>query len=134
MKANLWLKRGEDSWKAYNKLVLGLPAIAESVDATGEAMSEAKRAYELIRAELLLQATLDGKLDGKNAETREAQLLLYLSVQTSHTLAVERLAIAEIAHQRAKREWELAGAEVQLARYLVALRTAELNVVAGQNH
>lgn len=73
-----------------------------------------KFTLEALRAEL----TASGKIDGKNAETREAQVREFLSDQYLS------LASAEAAEREARRDFDMASMEADAVRTLV--RIAEL--------
>ena len=128
----LYVDYGDEAWAQYEALVDVLQPLAAGLEATYQEADAAKSAMQNCKDELFLGLTAEGLLDGKNAEAREAQFRVQLNADEGYLLAAVRSQQAEDVDRRTKREWELATMRLQAYRYLVALRTAQINAVSGK--
>lgn len=106
-------------------------AIKAEAKAQGqERLQEAKRILESTEAELVLEATADGRIDGKNKETRELQMtqLLHHEAGNGHPYGVALRAsqLAQIASDQAGLEEHIASEELAAAKVRCRLVEAQL--------
>lgn len=104
--------------QAYRSAILNL----------GEARWErdgAKRSLKELEAEIFAEKVQLGTIDGKNAETRDAQAQLAFKANTRWQAASDRYVLAENAFLSAQDHLTIALAELRVAATLVNVEIAE---------
>lgn len=125
------LRQGDEAWIQYRDTLDVIEPLSHGLEATYQEADAAKDALQNCKDELFLSLTAEGLLDGKNADMREAQLRVQLHKDRGYLEAAMRLQQAEDEDRRTKREWEIVTIKLQAYRYLVGLRTAQINAVSG---
>ena len=103
-------------------------AATDAIDADDN-LRQAKTTLDDRDAVLLLEAVRLGVLDGKNAETRDAQFRGYRSASADWTGATAAHHDATVSAARARQQAESAAARYSVAKESVRLHTAVLGLL-----
>ena len=118
------INRAFDALFELNDAADCLDAAAIAALGADTALRDAKASMDDLESVLLLEATRSGALDGKNAETRDAQFRSYRASIVDWTEAADAHHVATVGAARARQQAESAAARFSVAKEAVRLHTA----------
>ena len=127
------IKRGNEAWAQCAEQLDALSDLAERLEQCYQSTESARGRVQNYKDEAFLSAIAEGKLDGKNAEQRDAQMRVVLNRDVTYLSLASEQQDGEDNERQTKTAWGITTLKLQAYRYLVQLRTAQLNALAGKD-
>jgi hypothetical protein len=107
--------------EVYRKAMIGLDVARRGYDETRRALKETEQS-------LFYEATLDGRVDGKNAETRDAQALIVYRADAKWQNAVDAYRAKDEAYKTAQTDVTIAEMDLKVMVVLANLALGRMGV------
>lgn len=131
----MWLADSSNAYDRYEAQVSEVVAAQREVDDAKQASLDLEHLLKECENELLLPELLapkgEGRLNGSNADIREMQAAVLLREDSQYQAILSDLNTVKVRLKNAEAKFQEATLRLTGYRHLVALKTAQLQLIAG---